>query len=242
MILDGVNQRLVQRGLIPFQCHHVVSARFNHLFRDRFLSSDGINRDDCPFDINQLQQLRDCCDLIGVCIRRTCPKERPAIVSQALTRCSGPKATLGSTDTIENDGQELRMSGLVTATSDKALQVVAQSDKGQRWQASIGVRVGDVAEIPAGQVVVVNKQEFRGPVLVARNSQMYETSVLPAGADWTTRVNLAARVAKTLQGEAAGNHSRSTGQRYVQGRSNVAAVEGLYARVPPEENSKNGSL
>ncbi|MEO1993876.1 MAG: hypothetical protein ABGZ17_01205, partial [Planctomycetaceae bacterium] len=124
------------------------------------------------------------------------PDSIPLLIDHTAT----VEATLGSTDSIENDGQELRMSGLVTATSDKALQVVAQSDKGQRWQASIGVRVGAVEEIPAGQVVVVNKQEFRGPVLVARDSQMYETSVLPAGADWTTRVNLAARVAKTLQG------------------------------------------
>ena len=126
------------------------------------------------------------------------PESIPLLIDHTAT----VEATLGSTDTIQNNGQELRMSGLVTATSEKALQVVAQSDKGQQWQASIGVRVGDVDEIPAGQLVVVNKQQFRGPVLVARNSEMYETSVLPAGADWTTRVNLAARVAHTLKGEA----------------------------------------
>jgi hypothetical protein len=38
--------------------------------------------------------------------------------------------------------------------------------------------------------------------LVARNSQMYETSVLPAGADWTTKVNLAATAATTVKGTA----------------------------------------
>lgn len=103
--------------------------------------------------------------------------------------------TVGSTDVIENNGQSLQIGGVVTATSAKALQVVEQFDRGQKWQASIGVRIGDLQEIAAGQVVVVNKQQFRGPVLVARNNMCFETSVLPAGADWTTRVNLAARAA-----------------------------------------------
>lgn len=111
------------------------------------------------------------------------------------------ESTLGSTDLIENNGQTLKIAGVVTASSAKAVQVVEQFDKGQKWQASIGVRVGDIQEIAAGQVVVVNKQQFRGPVLVARNNMCFETSVLPAGADWTTRVNLAARAA-SLKGAA----------------------------------------
>ncbi len=126
----------------------------------------------------------------------------PESIPLLIDHTASVEATLGSTDRIENDGQELRMSGLVTATSDMASQVVEQHDKGQKWQASIGVRVGDVDEIQAGQIVVVNKQQFRGPVLVARNSQMYETSVLPAGADWTTKVNLAATAATTVEGTA----------------------------------------
>ncbi len=126
----------------------------------------------------------------------------PQSIPLLIDHTASVEATLGSTDLIENDGQELRMSGLVTATSDMASQVVEQHDKGQQWQASIGVRVGDVDEIQAGEIVVVNKQQFRGPVLVARNSQMYETSVLPAGADWTTKVNLAATAATSVEGMA----------------------------------------
>lgn len=113
--------------------------------------------------------------------------------------------TIGCTETITTDGQTMQMVGPVTATSTLALDVVAQADKGQRWQASIGIRVGELQEIQAGQVIVVNKQSFRGPVFVARNSQMFETSVLPAGADWTTTVNLAARAARLLKGSASMN-------------------------------------
>lgn len=112
------------------------------------------------------------------------------------------ESTLGITEDITNDGRTLHMSGLVTATSAKALTVVAQADKGQQWQASIGTRVIEQEEIPAGQTVEVNGQTFEGPVIVARRSVLYETSVLPAGADSTTQVNLAAKAA-TLKGMAA---------------------------------------
>lgn len=111
--------------------------------------------------------------------------------------------TMGCTDSITHDGHTMQMTGPVTATSVLALDVVAQADKGQRWQASIGIRVGELQEIQAGQLIVINKQSFRGPVLIARNSQMFETSVLPAGADWTTTVNLAARAARLLKGSVA---------------------------------------
>jgi len=124
----------------------------------------------------------------------------PDSIPILIDHTASVEATLGSTDQIKNDGQQLTMSGTVTATSATALQVVEQHDKGQRWQASIGVRVGDLQEVKAGAIVVVNKQQFRGPVMVARNSQMYETSVLPAGADWTTQVNLAAQAATQLKG------------------------------------------
>lgn len=128
--------------------------------------------------------------------------EFPDSIPILIDHTADVEHTLGSTDSIVNNGQTLVEEGVVTATSNTALGVVTQADSGQRWQASIGVRVGDLQEIAAGQVIVVNKQSFRGPLLVARNSQMFETSVLPAGADWTTTVNLAARAARLLKGSA----------------------------------------
>lgn len=128
----------------------------------------------------------------------TFPQSIPILVDHT----ADVEHTIGCTESITTDGQTMQMAGPVTATSALALDVVAQADKGQRWQASIGIRVGELQEVQAGQVIVVNKQQFRGPVLVARNSQMFETSVLPAGADWTTTVNLAARAAKLLKGTA----------------------------------------
>ena len=115
------------------------------------------------------------------------------------------ESTLGSTDTIENTGTEINIAGPVTATSTKALDVVAQADKGQRWQASIGVRPSperqDTFDVRPKRKVQFNGRTFEGPVTVLRNGQMFETSVLPAGADQTTTVNLAAAAA--INGKAA---------------------------------------
>ena len=117
------------------------------------------------------------------------------------------ESTLGSTDKIENTGTEINISGPVTATSPKAQNVVAQADKGQRWQASIGVRPSPKAEetttVQPGRRVQLNGRDFVGPVVVLRNGQLFETSVLPAGADQTTTVNLAASAANiTAKGAA----------------------------------------
>ena len=103
--------------------------------------------------------------------------------------------TVGSTDSITNNGQTLVMAGVVTGASPRVLQVLAQADSGHQWQASVGCSVEQSEEIAVGQNVTVNQQTFRGPVIVARRSVLRETSILPVGADSTTTVNLAARAA-----------------------------------------------
>lgn len=108
------------------------------------------------------------------------------------------EATLGLTDTIENDGRSLRLSGRITGQSGIANQVLAQADAGQQWQASIGARTIETEDIPAGKAVSVNGQTFVGPVIVARKAVLRETSVLPMGADTSTQVNLAAMAAGIL--------------------------------------------
>ncbi len=102
------------------------------------------------------------------------------------------ESTLGSTDDIQNDGFTLNLAGVVTGQSVQAKQVIEQSDAGHKWQASIGAAVEDAVTIPPGETVRVNGQTFSGPVIVAKRSQLKETSILPMGADSTTTVNLAA--------------------------------------------------
>ena len=126
----------------------------------------------------------------------------PASVPILIDHTKSVEATLGLTDTITNDGRTLLMAGAVTGQSAMSQQVLAQATAGHQWQASIGAMVGDTVEIAAGQSVTVNGQTFQGPVIVAKQSVLRETSVLPMGADPTTQVNLAASAASSQKGSA----------------------------------------
>ena len=128
--------------------------------------------------------------------------EVPGSIPILIDHEKSVEATLGITDSITNDGLRLVIGGQVTGQSQKAQTVMAANAAGHRWQASIGARVLDQEEIPAGQSVEVNGQVFAGPVIVARRSVLRETSVLPMGADATTQVNLAAAAAALMKGTA----------------------------------------
>jgi len=110
--------------------------------------------------------------------------------------------TLGITDSIDNDGSRVVLAGPVTGASPLALQVIAQSDAGHGWEASIGATVLASEDFEIGQSVVVNGREWPGPVTVSRHTLLRETSVLAMGADATTSVNLAAKAALLLKGAA----------------------------------------
>lgn len=126
--------------------------------------------------------------------------EVPGSIPILIDHEKSVEATLGITDSIENDGTKLTMSGQITGQSKTAQVVLSANAAGHKWQASIGARVLNQEEIPAGQTVEVNGQVFAGPVIVARRSVLRETSVLPMGADATTQVNLAAKAATTEKG------------------------------------------
>lgn len=129
--------------------------------------------------------------------------ETPGSIPILIDHEKSVEATLGLTDNIHNAGTSLTLAGTVTGQSAKSLQVIAQSNAGHTWQASIGAMVIESEEISAGQTATANGQTFTGPVTIARRSVLRETSVLPMGADSTTSVNLAASARRFLKGSAA---------------------------------------
>lgn len=117
-------------------------------------------------------------------------------VSIVLDHDAGTETTVGSTDKIENDGKRLVLAGPITGDHRPRVKAaIDQHDKGQRWQASIGAHVTAEERIPEGRTVAVNGQRFSGPVIVARQSELRHTGILPSGADSSTTVNLAAAAA-----------------------------------------------
>lgn len=123
-------------------------------------------------------------------------------VSIVLDHTTKVETTVGSTDTIQNDGRSLVLGGPITGDHLPLVKsAIQQHDKGQKWQASIGALVTEEQKIPAGQQVTVNGQTFEGPIIVARRSELRHTGILPSGADSSTSVNLAAKAAQ-LKGNA----------------------------------------
>lgn len=92
--------------------------------------------------------------------------------------------------TIENG--QLHINGSILSSSLVAKGVVEQMQAGGTWQLSIGAEVEKRRKIHAGQKAVVNGQEVVGPCEVVERGVLREVSVVPAGADRTTELRIAA--------------------------------------------------
>ena len=111
--------------------------------------------------------------------------------------------TLGQVDKIDNDGQGVTIGGAITGDHHSPVShVLMQAAKGHKWEASIGATfdAGESVIVKTGETMDVNGQSLAGPFILARNAMLRETSILPMGADSSTRVNLAAKAALQAKG------------------------------------------
>ncbi|MCC6909687.1 MAG: hypothetical protein IT430_17260 [Phycisphaerales bacterium] len=103
-----------------------------------------------------------------------------------------PASGVGHTDVIQIESGQLIASGLVSRDTPTAREIVTSSKNGFPWQASVGASVEEFEFIREGQKVLVNGQEFAGPVNVVRKATLGEISFVDLGADGKTSVNVAA--------------------------------------------------
>ncbi len=103
-----------------------------------------------------------------------------------------PASGVGHTDTIRIEQGQLIASGVVSRDTPTAREIVTSSKNGFPWQASVGTSVEEFEFIREGQKVLVNGQEFAGPVNVVRKATLGEISFVDLGADGKTSVNVAA--------------------------------------------------
>jgi len=105
-------------------------------------------------------------------------------------------ARVGHIDGMQVEHGGLRVSGVISSTTQAAREVVADADNGYPWQASIGAAVREVEFVGEGKMVTVNGREFAGPVNVARRASLQEVSFVGNGADDQTSASIAAGAAK----------------------------------------------
>ena len=94
------------------------------------------------------------------------------------------------------------VSGKFSKITETAKEVQALAEEGFPWQASIGVKPLTVVEIKSGTSMAVNGGVVDGPAEIWVESEVYETSFVPLGADNNTSVAMLAQIEEKAQEEA----------------------------------------
>jgi hypothetical protein len=100
------------------------------------------------------------------------------------------------TSKSKSDGK-VTLGGVVSAETDASREVVANSNNGFPWQASIEATPNKIVEVAAGKAVNINGQEFTGPLYHVRKSVLKGFAFVSHGADDNTSATIAAVAANT---------------------------------------------
>jgi len=85
-------------------------------------------------------------------------------------------------------GEAFFVDGVFSSATDEAKRAKALANEGFPWQASIGVRAKSILKIEEGVSTPVNGREVTGPAEVWMESEVFETSFVPVGADSNTSI------------------------------------------------------
>lgn len=96
------------------------------------------------------------------------------------------------------------VSGKFSEATEYARQVKALAAEGFPWQASIGVSPRKILSIEEGATHEVNGKKLKGPAEVWLESEVFETSFVPLGADDNTSVTVFSKFEEAEQPAAAG--------------------------------------
>ncbi len=138
-----------------------------------------------------------------------------------------PASGVGHTDAIRIEQGQLIASGVVSRDTPTAREIVTSSKNGFPWQASVGASVEEFEFIREGQKVLVNGQEFAGPVNVVRKATLGEISFVDLGADGKTSVNVAA-IAATQENIMDGENKETSAT------NNGTTTNGMVTPAKPE--------
>ena len=122
-------------------------------------------------------------DLAGLRVTR---KARPILKDHDRA------SIVGHTDDIMVGDSRLEVAGVISGVGNTAQEVIATSENGFPWQASLGANADKVVFIPEGKTATANSREFKGPVYIARKSTLGEVSFVALGADDDTEARIAA--------------------------------------------------
>lgn len=83
-------------------------------------------------------------------------------------------------------GKSIDLRGILSVVSDNAQKVRDSSANGFPYQASVGIEIEEMLLVERSVNHTVNGRRLKGPLFVAEKSNLFESSVVPIGADQST--------------------------------------------------------
>ncbi len=111
---------------------------------------------------------------------------RPAKETMPALRQHDVNRVVGTIDKAETSGSGFCVAGKFSQATRDAKEVLALADEGFPWQSSIGVRAKKILEVAADSTYEINGREVEGPCEVWLESEVFEVSFVPFGADSET--------------------------------------------------------
>ncbi len=78
---------------------------------------------------------------------------------------------MGHTNDIVVNDSRLEVAGVISGVGNTAQEVIATSENGFPWQASLGANADKVVFIPKARPQPRNSREFKGPVYIAASQR-----------------------------------------------------------------------
>ena len=126
-------------------------------------------------------------DIAGVKVTK---KSRPILFGHDSGR------PVGHTEETQLNARNIKQTAVLSVPNADQEMIIASSDNGFPWQASIGVFNIEGERIAEGEKATANGRTFKGPFIMIRKGDLQETSILSLGADDSTTVKIAASVAE----------------------------------------------
>jgi hypothetical protein len=131
--------------------------------------------------------------------------DTPVVIDLAGMSADPPVPTLmdhdstmvvGHCDEVDKRESLLRLSGIASGVGECVDNMLAMAANGFPWRASVGAMPTQLEFVGDGVVTKVNGKSFKGPLYVARKSELKEVSFVAVAADNRTSVKVAATAAQ----------------------------------------------
>lgn len=117
-----------------------------------------------------------------------------------IFRDHDPKQIVGYSTENSKSGS-FKVKGVFSKSTEAAKEVISLAQEGFPWQASIGVKPTSIVEVEGGKFMKVNGHQVAGPAQVWVESEVFETSFVPLGADSGTSADVFSEIKRTAGGK-----------------------------------------